>query len=151
IFAIVMVIVVGALLAFTASSLAPKISENMRIEKQQNILYAMGVNDNDESSAVFVPSNQASKLFNEYIKTQIVLDENGNVLKEVKGDEIVKDYASKPKDDYGKDVYLMDIKKEKAKDDGRRLPLFVGEKDGQTFYVVPIYGKGLWDAIWGYV
>ena len=34
----------------------------------------------------------------------------------------------------------------------RRLPLFVGrDKDGVTLYVAPIRGKGLWDAIWGYV
>jgi len=33
----------------------------------------------------------------------------------------------------------------------RKLPLFVGEKEGKTFYVAPIRGKGLWDAIWGYV
>jgi Na+-transporting NADH:ubiquinone oxidoreductase subunit C len=43
-FATGMVVVVGALLAFTAASLKPKITENKRIEKQQNILYAMGVN-----------------------------------------------------------------------------------------------------------
>ena len=47
-FAIGMVIVVGSLLAFVASSLKPKITENKRIEKQQNILYAMGINENDE-------------------------------------------------------------------------------------------------------
>ena len=29
--------------------------------------------------------------------------------------------------------------------------MFIGVKDGQTYYIVPIYGKGLWDAIWGYV
>ena len=38
-------------IAFIASSLKDKITENKRIEKQQNILYAMGVNENDESSA----------------------------------------------------------------------------------------------------
>ena len=38
IFAIGMVLVVGSLLAFLASSLKPNISENKRIEKQQNIL-----------------------------------------------------------------------------------------------------------------
>mgnify|MGYP000070376596 CR=1 FL=1 len=47
------------------------------------------------------------------------------------------------------------IKKEeaKAKDSNykRRLPLFIGEKDNATFYIVPVRGKGLWDAIWGYV
>ena len=45
----------------------------------------------------------------------------------------------------------MDVKKEKANKEARRLPLFIGEKDGITYYVIPIYGKGLWDAIWGYV
>ena len=44
IFAIAMVIVVGGLLAFTASALRPRIDNNERLEKQQNILYAMGVN-----------------------------------------------------------------------------------------------------------
>ena len=50
-FAIGMVIVVGTLLAFTASSLKDRITENKRLEKQQNILYAMGVNENTEGSA----------------------------------------------------------------------------------------------------
>ncbi|NNM23523.1 MAG: FMN-binding protein, partial [Flavobacteriaceae bacterium] len=52
-------------------------------------------------------------------------------------------------------AYLIDIKKEanKAKDGDykRRLPLFIGEKDGEEVYVVPVRGKGLWDAIWGFV
>ena len=49
-FAVVMVFIVGASLAFLATSLKGKIDENKRLEKQQNILYAMGVNDNDEKS-----------------------------------------------------------------------------------------------------
>ncbi|MEL0457488.1 Na(+)-translocating NADH-quinone reductase subunit C [Flavobacteriaceae bacterium SZ-1-7] len=134
-FAIAMVVVVGALLAFTASALKPKISENMRIEKQQNILYAMGVNNNEGGSAEFVATTEASELFSKYIIDQVVI-KNGEVSKD--------DQA-----------YLIDLKKDKAAAAGdaskRNLPLFVGEKDGKTFYVIPIYGKGLWDAIWGYV
>jgi len=38
-FAIGMVVVVGALLAFVAESLKDTITENKRIEKQQNILF----------------------------------------------------------------------------------------------------------------
>jgi Na+-transporting NADH:ubiquinone oxidoreductase subunit C len=134
IFAIVMVIVVGSMLAFFASSLKPNIDENKRIEKQQNILYAMGVNENDESSANFVSTAVAGQEFSKYIKKQLVIE----------GDNITEDEKA----------YLIDVKKEqaKAKKGGtRRLPLFVGQKDGNTFYVAPIYGKGLWDAIWGYV
>jgi len=134
-FAVGMVVVVGALLAFTASSLKERITENKRLEKQQNILYAMGVNENTESSASFVSTDKAPELFNEYIKQQLVIT-NGNDIKE---------------DDT---AYLIDVKKEqdKAKKGGeRQLPLFVGVKDGKSYYIAPIRGKGLWDAIWAYV
>ena len=133
-FAVIMVFVVGSLLAFLASSLKPAIKENERIEKQQNILYAMGVNENDASNANFVSTKVAGAEFKKYIKKQLVLE--GNKISE------------------SQDAYLIDVKKQQANaKDGkvRKLPLFVGEKEGKTFYVAPIRGKGLWDAIWGYV
>ncbi len=133
-FAVIMVFVVGSLLAFLASSLKPAIKENERIEKQQNILYAMGVNENDASNANFVSTKVAGAEFKKYIKKQLVLE--GNKVSE------------------SQDAYLIDVKKQQANaKDGkvRKLPLFVGEKEGKTFYVAPIRGKGLWDAIWGYV
>jgi len=134
-FAIGMVVVVGALLAFVAESLKDTITENKRIEKQQNILYAMGVNENEGNSAIFVSKDKVGDEFTKYIKKQIEIQD---------GQETQNDKA-----------YLIDIKKEKdlSKDDeySRRLPLFVGEKDGKTFYIAPIRGKGLWDAIWAYV
>ncbi|WP_111706856.1 Na(+)-translocating NADH-quinone reductase subunit C [Lutibacter citreus] len=134
IFAIVMVLIVGSLLAFAASSLKPNIDENKRLEKQQNILYAMGVNENDESSANFVSTDKAPELFKKYIKKQLVI-QDGKVTED-------------------NQAYLIDIKKEQTNAKAgiaRRLPLFEGEKDGKTFYIAPIRGKGLWDAIWAYV
>ena len=133
-FATGMVIVVGSLLAFLASSLKPTIDENKRIEKQQNILYAMGINENDESSAIFVSKDKVGEEFSKYITKQLV----------IQGDKVSEDDKA----------YLIDVKKEQtAEKEGkeRRLPLFVGEKDGKTFYIAPIRGKGLWDAVWGYV
>jgi Na+-transporting NADH:ubiquinone oxidoreductase subunit C len=133
-FAIGMVIVVGSLLAFAAASLKPNIDENKRLEKQQNILYAMGVNENDDSSANFVSTTDAPELFKKYIKKQLVIE----------GDKVSED----------NEAYLIDVKKQQVRAKAgnvRKLPLFVGEKDGKTFYVAPIYGKGLWDAIWAYV
>ncbi len=133
-FAAGMVLVVGTLLAFFASSLKPAIDENKRIEKQQNILYAMGVNENDETNAIFVSKDKVAEEFSKYITKQIVI-QGGNITE----------------DD---NAYLIDIKKEQtAAKEGkeRRFPLFIGEKNGKTFYIAPIRGKGLWDAIWGYV
>jgi Na+-transporting NADH:ubiquinone oxidoreductase subunit C len=33
----------------------------------------------------------------------------------------------------------------------RELPLYVCDVDGQTKYVIPLSGAGLWGPIWGYV
>ncbi len=132
IFAVVMVLVVGALLAFTASSLKPTITENERFEKQQNILYAMGINENVEGSVNFIPTTEVEGEFSKYIKEQLVI-QNG---------EVTKDSSA----------YTIDLKSQLSKDmSERKLPLFIGEKDGKDFYIIPLYGKGLWDAIWGYV
>lgn len=133
-FATGMVIVVGALLAFFASALKPTINENKRIEKQQNILYAMGVHENDETSAIFVSKDRVGEEFSNYITKQLV----------IQGGAISED----------ENAYLIDVKKQQAlAKEGveRKLPLFVGEKDGKTYYIAPIRGKGLWDAVWGYV
>jgi len=135
-FAVAMTVIVGTLLAFTAQVLKSKIDENRRIEKQQNILYAMGVNENTgENDVAMIPANKVGDAFNQYIKKQIV----------IQGDKITDNDKA----------YLIDLKQEQelAKKAGyqRRLPLFIGEKDGKTYYIVPVRGKGLWDAIWGYV
>ncbi len=134
-FAIAMVVIVGGLLAFTASALRPRIDNNERLEKQQNILYAMGVNDNDDSSAIFVSTDEAPQLFKKYITKQLVIIGGTNASED-------------------NEAFLIDVKKEQANAKSgkeRRFPLFVGEKDGKKFYIAPIRGKGLWDAIWGYV
>lgn len=134
-FATVMVVIVGTVLAFLASSLSDKIKENERLEKQQNILYAMGVNENEgEGSVSFIPTDKVADKFAKYIKEQLIIE----------GDNITKDDQA----------YLIDLKKQAtaAKNgETRKLPLFIGEKDGSEFYIIPMLGKGLWDAIWGFI
>lgn len=130
-----MVIIVGSLLAFLASGLRPRIDENKRFEKQQNILYAMGVNQNeDEASVNFIPTDIVEEKFGKYIKKQLV-------IKGADGEE-------------REEAYLIDQKKQlnlvKNGEDAE-LPLFIGEKEGKEYYIIPMYGKGLWDAIWGYI
>ncbi len=134
-FAAVMVVIVGALLAFMASALSAKISENERLEKQQNILYAMGVNENEGAGSVsFIGTDKVAEAFNTYIKEQLVLE----------GDKVTSNDAA----------YLIDLKKEETNAKAgktRKLPVFIGEKDNKEFYIIPMRGKGLWDAIWGFV
>ena len=134
-FAIGLVVVVGTLLAAIDSSLKDKIRINKILEKQQNILYAIGINENEGNSVNFIAADKAEQEFNKYVTKQIY----------IQGDEVIEDDKA----------YLIDVKKQKslAKDPSymRKLPLFIAEKDGRNLYVAPIRGKGLWDAIWAYV
>ena len=109
--------------------------QEKKYEKQQNILYAIGINENEGNSVSFIASEKAEEEFNKYITKQVY----------IQGNDVVEDDKA----------YLIDVKKEKAlaKDPNhkRKLPLFIAEKDGRNLYVAPIRGKGLWDAIWAYV
>ena len=134
-FAIGLVVIVGTLLSAIDSSLKDKIRINKTLEKQQNILYAIGINENEGNSVNFIAAEKAEEEFSKYITKQIY----------IQGDSIIED----------NEAYLIDVKKQKAlaKDPSykRKLPLFIAQKDGKNLYVAPIRGKGLWDAIWAYV
>lgn len=134
-FAVGLVVIVGTLLAAIDSSLKDKIRINKILEKQQNILYAIGINENEGNSVNFIAADKAEQEFNKYITKQIY----------IQGDQVIEDDRA----------YLIDVKKQKAlaKDPShkRKLPLFIANKDGRNLYVAPIRGKGLWDAIWAYV
>ncbi|NIJ43565.1 Na+-transporting NADH:ubiquinone oxidoreductase subunit C [Wenyingzhuangia heitensis] len=125
IFAIIIVTIIAGLLAFTATSLKPLQDTNVKAEKMQNILGTVGVTG--------VSREEAELEFNKYIKKQLALKNDGTV-------------------DTSTDAFKIGLKNEIKKDeDKQRYPLYVAEKDGETFYIVPLYGAGLWDAIWGYI
>lgn len=135
-FAVAMVVVVGTLLAFTASSLKERISANKRTEKQQNILFAMGVTSSEDPNE-FVSAEEAQDLYNKYVGDQQYIITGSSAKKT-------------------SDAFNIEVKKEndKLKQDSnykRKLPLFIGKKGKEEFYIVPLRGNGLWDAIWGYV
>lgn len=125
IFAIIMVTVIAGVLAFTATSLKPLQEKNVKAEKMQNILGTIGVTG--------VSRDDAEVEYNKYIKQELALKADGTV-------------------DEKTVAFTLSLNKEvKKSDDEQRFPLYIAEKDGKTFYVVPLYGAGLWDAIWGYV
>lgn len=128
-FSAIMVVVVAVLLAVAAISLGPYQQRNVRIEKMENILSSVNIETNPK---------EAEKVFAQYITEQIVLNKNGEV---VKG---------------GTPAFDIDLKKEldKAKTgdaDKELFPLFICHKDKQSFYIIPVRGKGLWGPIWGYI
>jgi len=124
-FAGIMVTLVGAVLAFTSTSLKPMQDVNVKNEKMQNILSTIGVTD--------VSREQAQGKFDEFIKEQLALKVDGTV-------------------DEAANAFTIDLKSElKKSPTEQRYPLYVAEKGGAKFYIIPLRGVGLWDAIWGYV
>ena len=136
IFSIIMVAVVGTLLAGISSGLSDTIKTNKKIEKMQNILFAMGVTNPDNPNES-VAEKDAEKLFKQYV-----------------GDEqyiIVGATAEKTNE-----AFKIEVKKEQDKVKAnssyqQKLSLFVGQKDGKKFYVVPVRGNGLWGPVWAYM
>ncbi len=129
IFASVMVVVVAVLLSLAAIGLSPYQNQNVKVEKMQNILSSIGIK---------AGAKEAEKVFNQHIREQVVLNKKGEP---VSG---------------GVSAFDIDLKKELDKEktgeaDKQLFPLFVFNKEGNTYYVIPMRGKGLWGPIWGYV
>ncbi len=128
-FASVMVVVVAVLLSLAAIGLGTYQAQNVKLEKMQNILASIGVKSQ---------AKEAEKIFSEYIKEQVVLNK--------KGERVTDDISA----------FDIDLKKEldktkTGKADEQLFPLFVFNKDGNLYYIIPVRGKGLWGPIWGYV
>ncbi|NGY37017.1 NADH:ubiquinone reductase (Na(+)-transporting) subunit C [Flavobacterium sp. XN-5] len=129
IFSSVMVVVIAILLSVTAISLAPYQEKNVRVEKMKNIL---------TSVSIPTETSETEAAFNQYISKQIVLNN--------KGEQITGNVT----------VFDIDLKKEldkakTGKTNEQLFPLFICTKDGKSFYIIPIRGKGLWGPIWGFI
>ena len=74
-----------------------------------------------------------------------VKDVDAEYNKYVKEDMLVQpDGALSPNDGAFQTSYKSEIA------DGR-LHVFVCDVDGQTKYILPVYGAGLWGPVWGYI
>ena len=62
--------------------------------------------------------------------------------------QFVFDTKGNPIDGVMAEDIEMEKEKKKAVED-RRLPLYVYEFEGETFFILAVRGNGLWDEIWG--
>ena len=57
--------------------------------------------------------------------------------------------------DLNAEAFNVDIKKEfrdkNISVSDRNYPLYICEKDGDKYYIIPVVGTGLWGPIWGFV
>lgn len=139
-FAIIMVVLVAAVLALASQLLKPYQERNVRIEKMQEIL---------RSANVDADATTSEALYKTFIVEELVLNRQGEVTSRFTNEAFEKGatraFDLNLKVEYKK---LDDLNSGKSAEEPQ-LPLFVCEKEGQRYYIVPLLGKGLWGPIWG--
>lgn len=126
VYAAVMVLIVGTVLAFIYMALKPKQDDNIANDKRKQILSA--VHEAPESD------NAVEEVFKKYIVAGYLLSENGEIA------------------DSAENVAFDVDMKNNVKSKDRKLPIFKCKlDDGSIKYIVPVYGAGLWGPIWGYI
>lgn len=137
-YASIMVILVAAILSTASMVLKPFQEANIKAEKIQGILAAANINTERDNAAT---------VYDEKIVKELAVDSEGN---------IVTTYVPGEEGSGGNDKtrpFNINLKEqlERKKRDGEEAlwPIFVIEKDGKQYYVVPVRGMGLWGPIWG--
>ncbi|KGF35844.1 NADH:ubiquinone reductase (Na(+)-transporting) subunit C [Hoylesella buccalis] len=126
IYSIIIVVLVAFLLAFVFQALKPMQDANVALDKKKQILNSLNIRD--------LNNEDAAAKYQEVVLADEIIDEQGNILE--KGEQGGENYGFK--------LNSADFKNGK-------LALFVCKVDGQTKYVIPVYGMGLWGAINGYI
>lgn len=136
-FSVILTVVLGLLLSGTSQVLGPLQREAEALDKKKQILGAViSAEEIDAMSPEEVKAFYASRI------ASIVVD--------IKGQEVSE------KDGAAVTAESVDIAKNYKKSAEDRLyPVFVfhaeGNPENVESYVFPVYGAGLWDAIWGFV
>ena len=125
-YAAVMVLLVGTLLAFIYMALKPKQNENIANDTRKQILSALHIASPDDS--------QVKEVYEKYVIQDLLVDAEGNIV-----------------DSAANVAFNVDMKKN-VKLAERQLPIMKCKTDdGSIKYVLPVYGAGLWGPIWGYI
>ena len=125
-FAVAMTVVCGGLLAFANQGLEKKQKEQITLDTQKQILSAvMDVTENTDVSSIYLAQ------INSYVVNSVGKKVDGVIAEKVNTKKVYKQ----------KDVTL------------KQLPVFEykNAKGQVESYIVPMFGKGLWDDVWGYI
>lgn len=126
-YAAIMVILVAIGLAFTSQTLKENQRKNKNIDKMQQILRALKVDDNKAT---------ATETYNQVITDAFLVDDAGNI---VEGSNGIGETSP---------AFVLALK---GMNEAGTYPVFVANLNGVTKYVLGLYGQGLWGPIWGYV
>ena len=126
IYSVIIVVIVAFLLAFVFQALKPMQDANVALDKKKQILNSLNIRDLNDA--------QADAKYKEVIVADRVIDEEGKVLLP----------GTSGGENAGFKLESKDYKEGK-------LAIYICRVNGETKYVVPVYGMGLWGPISGYI
>ena len=126
IYSVIIVVIVAFLLAFVFQALKPMQDANVALDKKKQILNSLNIRDLNDA--------QADAKYKEVIVADRVIDEKGKVLLP----------GTSGGENAGFKLESKDYKEGK-------LALYICRVNGETKYVIPVYGMGLWGPISGYI
>jgi Na+-transporting NADH:ubiquinone oxidoreductase subunit C len=134
VYSAVLTIILGLLLSGSAQLLGPWQQEAIALDKKKQILGAV---ISAEEIAAMSPE-QVNAFYSSRISSTVV---------DITGKEIATEGVTAEKVEIAKDY--------KKPAEERAYPVFIyhaeGKPEAVESYIFPLYGAGLWDAIWGYV
>lgn len=126
IYSVIIVVIVAFFLAFVFQALKPMQDANVALDKKKQILNSLNIRDLNDA--------QADAKYKEVVVADRVIDEKGKVLLP----------GTTGGEDAGFKLESKDYKEGK-------LALYICRVNGETKYVIPVYGMGLWGPISGYI
>ena len=130
VFVLIITVFWGFVLSFAATSLREPQQANEALNMRTNILVAVGLMGRDDA----LEPEQRNKLYEESVESFLV-DHEGKVIA-------------------GSSAVGVDLEEELEDPDPAawRLPVFVVTEGGRaSVYAIPVFGKGLWSTLYGYL
>lgn len=131
VFSIITTVILGGLLSVASVGLGPKQKVQVELDTKKSILGAvMDIQKSDDVLGIYDQRIES-----------LVVDINGNQVEtDASGTPVVAENVSIEKN-------------YKLPPEERLYPVFLfkGESGEVEAYILPVYGNGLWDVIWGYV
>ncbi|WP_338793208.1 NADH:ubiquinone reductase (Na(+)-transporting) subunit C [Bernardetia sp. MNP-M8] len=135
-FAVIMIVVIAATLGFAKEFLKESQTQAVNLDTQKQILSAIV-----PLSEVGETGEQVNAYYAKHIES-IAVDVNGDEKKvNEDGEQIIPEKVSIRKEFKKKDKAEKILPVFKFKDNAGKV----------TAYILPVYGNGLWDNIWGYI
>jgi NADH:ubiquinone oxidoreductase, Na(+)-translocating, C subunit len=126
VYSTVIVVIVAFLLAFVFKALKPMQDVNVALDKKKQLLYALNVRNVDNAAT--------AEKYKQLIVADEIIDVNGKLI-------------NKGEPGGEKAGFTLNSADYKA----GKLALFVCRVNGQTKYIIPVYGMGLWGPINGFI